>query len=372
MGSVVLVGIGGFLFLVVLAILIGAVQGIKTVVIGIFGIAKKILALFVHFPLLTMLLLAGSLLTEYQVICFVIYGFLVILSVKKEVENDVKKQIEGILQERGILSKTFAASIEPSANSSIDWLRTQLFEEGWGIKFLDQQAEKKEVECGRLEDDQIYYYKLSRWKQMQRNLEKEACSILADYTKKWGVMTYDIPLELQCPHEDLSSLLQAVFERCRHTYIKQNVDNNNFLVGTAANEQGDKEIYIDKLVAESKWFELQDIEVVDQVVLERYFDMRDVTEQSILMEVMLRTWDTGNYEFVEHNKHPFWIKKDSIKNHLCEQCQTLAHPLSKYGPTLYCEDCLDAIHKKEAEEESKGKPVKRYIDAPPPGVKIHT
>ena len=350
MGSVVLVGIGGFLFLVVLAILIGAVQGIKTVVLGIFGVGKKILALFVHFPLLTMLLMAGSLLTAYRVICFMFYGFLVILSVKKEVKNDVKKQIEGILQERGILSKTFVA----------------------GIKFLDQQVEKKEVECGRLEDDQVYYYKVSRWKQMQHNLEKEAHSILADYTKKWGVMAYDVPLEIQCPHEDLFSLMRAVFERCRHTYIKQNLDKKNFLVGIGANEQGDKAIYIDKMVAERKWAELQEMEVIDQAVLEQYFNLRDAIEQSILMDVMLRTWDTGNYEFIAQEKHPFWIKTDSIKNHLCEQCQTLAHPLNKYGPTLCCEDCIEIIHKKEAEEEAKGKPVKRYIDAPPPGVKIHT
>ena len=41
-----------------------------------------------------------------------------------------------------------------------------------------------------------------------------------------------------------------------------------------------------------------------------------------------------------------------------------------YGPKRYCASCLNKRHSQEAADEAEGKTVKRYVDAPPPGMII--
>lgn len=76
--------------------------------------------------------------------------------------------------------------------------------------------------------------------------------------------------------------------------------------------------------------------------------------------------------FIFFPEYDVWIEGAYISKYKCEKCEKVFLRLKTYGPKSYCERCLEQIHRQEDEDEKKGKTVKRYVAAPPPGIKIKT
>lgn len=74
--------------------------------------------------------------------------------------------------------------------------------------------------------------------------------------------------------------------------------------------------------------------------------------------------------FIFYPEYDVWIEESYVSKYKCEKCKKVFLNLKTYGPKSYCRRCLEEIHHQEDEDEKNGKTVKRYVAAPPPGVKI--
>ena len=74
--------------------------------------------------------------------------------------------------------------------------------------------------------------------------------------------------------------------------------------------------------------------------------------------------------FIFYPEYDVWIEEKCISKYKCEKCKKVFLNLKEYGPKSYCRRCLEEIHHQEDEDEKNGKTVKRYVTAPPPGIKI--
>lgn len=104
--------------------------------------------------------------------------------------------------------------------------------------------------------------------------------------------------------------------------------------------------------------------------------MKDVSQviknskyNHIIMHHMIENYDEMK-GFIFFSDYDAWINEKYIYKYKCGKCEKIFLNLKTYGPKSYCEKCLEQIHRKEDEDEKKGKTVKRYVDAPPPGIKI--
>lgn len=102
--------------------------------------------------------------------------------------------------------------------------------------------------------------------------------------------------------------------------------------------------------------------------LAKAFGQRDSTIYNMIVEswanMLLYCW---HFERTADKDILAWINIEAQKKYRCDKCHKIYLHLKKTGTQYYCSNCL----KEEEEMLEKGKTVKRKIDAPPPGVKIH-
>lgn len=91
--------------------------------------------------------------------------------------------------------------------------------------------------------------------------------------------------------------------------------------------------------------------------------------QDIMTTIHANLPDCDYVMFTEsHGK--LWIHRTYASQYKCEICGGVFKETKLYGPKRYCASCLNKRHSQEAADEAEGKTVKRYVDAPPPGMII--
>ena len=75
-------------------------------------------------------------------------------------------------------------------------------------------------------------------------------------------------------------------------------------------------------------------------------------------------------KFIYLSDYDLWLNDKYVEKYRCRKCKKIYFNMREYGPDKYCVSCLNDIHRQEDEDEKNGKTVKRYVDAPPPGLKI--
>ena len=109
-------------------------------------------------------------------------------------------------------------------------------------------------------------------------------------------------------------------------------------------------------------------------VFPKIFGTNDVGEQKGIMNAITsHIWTGTSYVFldgIDDKRNYIWLNEATIKDHTCAKCKKIVRKLTQYGKEQYCASCLQEIHAQEDADEAEGKAVKRYISAPPPGVKI--
>lgn len=129
-------------------------------------------------------------------------------------------------------------------------------------------------------------------------------------------------------------------------------------------------LFIDKTVLTEKKNYLQGRAVIEEKDVDKLFGERDLAEKEVIMNICSALWKDMDYKLVEHDADHFWIHATAVDKHTCADCKEVYKSVEKYGKNQYCKGCLTKIHEQEDADEAEGKSVRRYISAPPPGVKI--
>ena len=171
------------------------------------------------------------------------------------------------------------------------------------------------------------------------------------------------------PPQDTEQVLRLMSNLEKFINDNDFADYGNY--GTKKEEKTPVKLYLNKEILSKKQQYIQGCDIIEGKDVAKVFGTTDLAQQKAIMEVIAAHLGTEmSYEFIQRGERYLWVNKRKIKEHTCEKCDNIVQDLTQYGKQRYCKSCLKKIHDQEDADEAEGKAVKRYISAPPPGVKI--
>ena len=388
MGTILLIIIG-------VVVVVGIIWLALTVAKGVLGaIVGAILAVGIlvwRFPIPSIICAGVIIYTGNIFISLLLYAAVVVMLARDMAAENIKKNVLGRIEEDGIISQGLAGAITPTEDI-ISWLLAAVHERGYGVKVLDQEVEKGNLVLTQY-NGKFYYYDKLRWTAVQQDFAKKVIATISEPLNSRGVVTDDIQFDLVSKWSDIAPLADAVAKEAFRQYMdgmvsndrvfikeleqieKPEEDSNDFAdygnYGTKKEEKTPVKLYLNKEILSKKQQYIQGCDIIEGKDVAKVFGTTDLAQQKAIMEVITaHLWTEMSYEFIQRGERYLWVNKRKIKEHTCEKCNNIVQDLTQYGKQRYCKSCLKKIHDQEDADEAEGKAVKRYISAPPLGVKI--
>lgn len=367
MGTILLIIVG----IVVVMGIIGLVLTVaKGALYGVGGIAFLVVTLVRHFPIPSILLIGAIIYTGEIIPACLLYAAAVIMLARDEAADEIKAHVLKVIEEHGIISKENAERITPSSSSPISLLTMAVHEKGYGKKVLDQKVEKKELVLRRCGSTEYYCYEI-QWDALQKEMVNKTITAITDAFKSSGVVSEELQEDLVGKWwHDLSYLARTIVKRTFAQYMDKLLKEDRVFVEEIEKRNQKIKLYISKEALSVKQQDIHGRKIIEGSDFVKLFGERDLAEQRAVMHVFSILWKDMTYELITRDTDHFWIRANEVKSHTCDGCKEVYRILTRYGKNQYCKPCMIKVHAQEDADEAEGKAVKRYISAPPPGVKI--
>ena len=367
MGTILLIIIG---VVVVVGSIWLALTVAKGALYGVGGIAFLVITLVRHFPIPSILLIGAIIYSGKIIPVCLLYAATVIMLARDEAADEIKAHVLKIIEEHGIISKEKAERITPSSSSPIALLTVAVHEKGYGKKVLDQKVEKRELVLHKCGSTEYYCYEI-QWDALQKEMVNTTiATITADFEFS-GVVSEEAQKDIVSKWwDDLSYLARTIVKRTFTQYMDKLLKEGRVFVEVIEKRNQKIKLYISKDVLSVKQQYIHGCEVIEGNDFVKLFGERDLIEQDTIMQAFSTLGNDMNYKLVIRDTDYFWIRTDAVKEHTCDGCNEIYRILTRYGKNQYCRPCMAKVREQEDADEAEGKAVKRYISAPPPGVKI--
>lgn len=367
MGTILLIIVG---IVVVMGIIGLALTVAKGALYGVGGIAFLVVTLVRHFPIPSILLIGAIIYTGEIIPACLLYAAAVIMLARDEAADEIKVHVLKIIEEHGIISKENAERITPSSSSPIALLTEAVHERGYGKKVLDQKVEKRELVLRRCGSIEYYCYEI-QWDALQKEMVNKTTKVITDGFESSGVVSEELQEDIVSTWwYDLSYLAHIIVKRTFAQYMGELLKKDRVFVEEIEKCNQKIKLYISKEALSVKQQYIYGCKVIEGNDFVKLFGERDLIEQEAIMQAFSTLGNDMNYKLVTRDTDHFWIRTDAVKEHTCDGCNEIYRILTRYGKNQYCKPCMMKVHEQEDADEAEGKAVKRYISAPPPGVKI--
>jgi hypothetical protein len=393
MGTAILTIIGILLVIGIIYLILKVAMG---ALVGVGGIAYVAVMLIRCFPILSIALVGAIVYSEDVIAPVLLYAVAVVLLTRRRAAKDIKEQAFKKLAEQGIVSEHLALGLEPSENTPIYIFAKALQPKGYGKKVLDKAAAKHRIGTKTC-DGARYYFDEGEWEKLASRVANEVIATLNNQMQKYGIISENMSFNIDNKYSDLRGLIDVHIKDSFAHYVQRIMDERDVISETipaARNsmavveaqirriqslrefmlvknrEREGVKLFIDKTVLTEKKNYLQGRAVIEEKDVDKLFGERDLAEKEVIMNICSALWKDMDYKLVEHDADHFWIHATAVDKHTCADCKEVYKSVEKYGKNQYCKGCLTKIHEQEDADEAEGKSVRRYISAPPPGVKI--
>lgn len=361
----------------ILLIIVGIVVGIailSMVVSGIKEFLSKAFSIVGRFPALFVLLIAGLFYFDRMWIPVVIYCVLYALKTKEVAEKEIENQALNRIGTMGLISKQEALGLLPGF-SPLPWLTDAMYEKEHGSKVLDKEIEKGNLVLRNYNGTEFYCNE-ARWKDVQAEILNKTINTISEHINSWGFIAEDIRFNVikEQYGYDTAVLVNILTKKIFTQYMGKMLSEGRVFVEETEKERRTIKLYINKDVLSAKQQYIRGCDIIEKDDLAKIFGTNDVGEQKGIMNAITsHIWTGTSYVFldgIDDKRNYIWLNEATIKDHTCAKCKKIVRKPTQYGKEQYCASCLQEIHAQEDADEAEGKAVKRYISAPPPGVKI--
>lgn len=365
MGTILLIIVG---IVVVMGIIGLALTVAKAGLASLLGIAALALSLVWNFPIVSILLVGGIIYSGDIIIPILIYAVVIVLLAREKAAKEIKNKVLQRIEEEGIVSSNLAERMPPVADKAISWLTLAVYEKGYGKKVLDQEAANKKLVFDTYDGRSYYFYK-TKWDDFASMVMSQATATINNHMEKDGLISEAMTFDIDNHNLDLSELVHSYLKDAFVEYVRKSLEERD-LIAEKVKGKGNVKLFIDKTVLAKKREQLQGKVIIEGNDFVRLIGERDLAEQRAVMHVFSILWKDMTYELITRDTDHFWIRANEVKSHTCDGCKEVYRILTRYGKNQYCKPCMMKVHAQEDADEAEGKAVKRYISAPPPGVKI--
>jgi hypothetical protein len=385
MGTILLIIIGIVVVMGIIGLALAVAKGVLGAIVG------AILAVGVlvwRFPIPSIICVGVIIYTGNIFISLLLYAAAVVMLARDMAAENIKKNVLGRIEKDGIISQGLAGAITPTEDI-ISWLLEAVHERRYGVKVLDQEVEKGNLVLTQY-NGKFYYYDKLRWTAVQQDFAKKVITTISEPLNSRGFVTDDIQFNLVSKWSDIAPLADAVAKEAFTQYMGRMVRDDRVFVKeleqadgtvednddydsyeTVKEEKTPVKLYLNKEILSKKQQYIQGCDIIEGKDVAKVFGTTDLAQQKAIMEVITAyLWTEMSYEFIQRGERYLWVNKRKVKEHTCEKCDNIVQDLTQYGKQRYCKSCLKKIHDQEDADEAEGKAVKRYISAPPPGIKI--
>ena len=294
--------------------------------------------------------------------------------------NDVISMIERIVVEKRINDMPVSEYFD-GMKISVNYINLYCKD------YINTEIKNNKIIEKSLVDGMNYYFHKNWLDDFTQQIKKIVFEVAVDYMKKHGIVYREQVDETvkwikevsvnELTGKDCSVLYDCM--RLKSCYVDyycgqliEVVSNNKDVRKLSVKKvDGVLDVYIFENIVNERWKELCLLNgknyayKIPQKKMEESFGKHPVAIQNAILHFVEK-----KLMYVYDNECSLWLEMNYQKNHSCPICKKYTDTLVEYGPKKYCKKCLAKIHAEEDAQEEEGKTVKRYISAPPPGVKI--
>ncbi len=218
-------------------------------------------------------------------------------------------------------------------------------------------------------DKREYYYQSdSLIISIYREIEQKVTEFFDTIFDSKGIYVEGVPINLFETDTTCYQLKNMCKDVLVEKYLNRNVMDEKLCCDTISHEGKSIKIFMNLPVVKKKIALLKKDSIFDISQLFATDFSKDIL-QDIMTTIHANLPDCDYVMFTEsHGK--LWIHRTYASQYKCEICGGVFKETKLYGPKRYCASCLNKRHSQEAADEAEGKTVKRYVDAPPPGMII--
>lgn len=302
-----------------------------------------------------------------SLITFICYVCLVIVAEKRAAYSEIADELEDSFGRYKIIPVSDITMYKPYWGNEEDQIK-ELFTP----PNTPQEIAEKWVSEGRLQKKELwdkieYYYRDEELIQnMYRETMSMAISCVDPLLNDKGIYFDTLHIE-QLDEYINSGAGGGSMPRLKRVIVENHLADKNLYIGNISS--GNK-IYINVQAVKER---------LDSAAASYFFDISQIVDNAgeyskdILQGIMTNVHAAlpgFDYVMLKEGGGTLWVQRAYESLFTCAACGEPSQTLKAYGPKRYCADCLEKIHAKEAADEAKEKTVKRYVDAPPPGVVI--
>lgn len=379
--------------IIVISILFELLKFVLKVCLGTAGLAgfsvANLFNLFFYNKLLVVLFLLGLYFFDTGIgwsACFVIYGSILNAMIKSDGKKEVEKNLKNLIDNEGIILKQMGDSVTPKTNNTKIIFKA-FYDKEAAKNYLAKAVKDNVLEESELADGNIYYYRVDALQKFAGTIQSEVYSAGNQYFEEYGIL-YDLgkiinmnsdmnskdemlhtPLGLiPNPNYKKPSNLSQLKNSYRNLFFKEFCKSLIKNPNVKETKADDKTVYLSPSILLKKWETINGSLQIDSEQFKKTFGNHFVIIQEVIMNEISAQYK--GLKYIYYGANSLWIEENYLKSHTCARCKKFFAQIKKYGPNIYCSDCLNDIHADEDAREEAGETVKRYISDPPPGMKI--
>ncbi len=310
---------------------------------------------------------APELIVGGSIVIFICYVFLVIAAEKRAAYSEISDKLKASFDRIKIIPISGINMYKPYWTNKEDRIKESCTPPDTPQKIADSWVSEGKLQKKVLWDKIEYYYQDEEFIQnMYQETISMAVSCVDPLLNEKGVY-FDTMHIKQLDEYINSEVGDSSIPRLKRVILENYLADKNLYIGDIS--IGNK-VYINVQVvkeklasaAESCFFD------ISQIVNNAGEYSKDIL-QGIMTNVHVAL-PGFSYLMLKEGGGTLWVQSDYEALFTCAACGEYSQTIQAYGPKRYCADCLEKIHAKEDADENAEKEVKRYIDAPPPGVVI--
>lgn len=358
-GALIVVGIIVSILKFVLGLALGLTAGLISFTISFFRLA------FCN-PILTLLFAASLYFFDSGFalfVCFALYAILTAGLVQDEGRKEVEETLQKMIETDGIVLKKYADSVKLAENP-YKIFHKFFYDNEAAIKYLAKEVEAGNISVNFLADGLQYYYSEKKLNEFIQSIQKTALDELEEWLQKYGLVCE------QTSQKIVNSLARSSF----HADLAQSYGQEYFshivkyFLENGRIKKAGGELYIEPKIIATKWQQVRETLRIDKQTFANLFGEHNLEVQRNIMRFILK--NEPKFEYVYDEKSALWLEVNYKKSHTCPRCNKFSDKLEAYGNKTYCASCLKQIHDEEEKKLNSGEHVKRYVSAPPKGIKI--